>query len=168
MDIKLMTRVLFLSLLPAGLMVFFISAVFHEVLPCTLPGVQPYHTTPSHAAPTPAPDPAGLMVFFISAVFHEVLVGVPLHMLRLWAFWGLMAQVPLMIITEWLKARFQSDRVGNIIFWVSFCFVGQPLAMILVRGWMGGRVRVGHAGQGEEGVGLRRAAVCKWPYSRGS
>lgn len=33
------------------------------------------------------------MVFFISAVFHEVLVGVPLHMLRLWAFWGLMAQV---------------------------------------------------------------------------
>lgn len=33
------------------------------------------------------------MVFFISAVFHEVLVGVPLHMLRLWAFWGLMMQV---------------------------------------------------------------------------
>ena len=33
------------------------------------------------------------MVFFISAIFHEVLVGVPLHMLRLWAFWGLMLQV---------------------------------------------------------------------------
>ena len=33
------------------------------------------------------------MVFFISAGFHEVLVGVPLHMLRLWAFWGLMLQV---------------------------------------------------------------------------
>ncbi|EFN50697.1 hypothetical protein CHLNCDRAFT_28812 [Chlorella variabilis] len=74
---------------------------------------------------------AGLMVFFVSAVFHEVLVGVPLHMLRLWAFWGLMMQVPLMIVTEWLKGRLRSDRVGNIIFWVSFCFVGQPLAMIL-------------------------------------
>lgn len=74
---------------------------------------------------------AGLAVFFISAVFHEVLVGVPLHMLRLWAFWGLMAQVPLMMVTEWLKSRFQSDRAGNIVFWVSFCFVGQPLAMIL-------------------------------------
>lgn len=36
-----------------------------------------------------------------------------------------------MIVTEWLKGRSQSDRVGNIIFWVSFCFVGQPLAMIL-------------------------------------
>ncbi|PSC71143.1 Diacylglycerol O-acyltransferase 1 [Micractinium conductrix] len=74
---------------------------------------------------------AGLAVFFISAVFHEILVGVPLHMLRLWAFWGLMAQVPLMIITEWLKARLRSDRAGNVVFWVSFCFVGQPLAMIL-------------------------------------
>lgn len=36
-----------------------------------------------------------------------------------------------MIVTEWLKGRLRSDRVGNIIFWVSFCFVGQPLAMIL-------------------------------------
>ena len=41
---------------------------------------------------TPLGPPAGLAVFFISAVFHEILVGVPLHMLRLWAFWGLMAQ----------------------------------------------------------------------------
>ncbi len=41
----------------------------------------------------PSLQPPGLMVFFISAVFHEVLVGVPLHMLRLWAFWGLMLQV---------------------------------------------------------------------------
>lgn len=140
------------------------------------------------------------MVFFISAIFHEVLVGVPLHMLRLWAFWGLMlqvrgrgvpgqrervllllgqehgrclggllaaqrvceqygragiagaapsngspglalgqpdtvsfasthgspacctrptTQVPLMILSEGLKARFKSDRVGNVVFWVS-------------------------------------------------
>jgi diacylglycerol O-acyltransferase-1 len=74
---------------------------------------------------------AGLTVFFVSAVFHEVLVGVPLHMLRLWAFWGLMAQVPLMVVTEWLKNALRSDRVGNVVFWVSFVVVGQPLAMIL-------------------------------------
>jgi diacylglycerol O-acyltransferase-1 len=58
-------------------------------------------------------------------------VGVPLHMLRLWAFWGLMAQVPLMVVTEWLKNALRSDRVGNVVFWVSFVVVGQPLAMIL-------------------------------------
>lgn len=74
---------------------------------------------------------AGVIVFFISAVFHEVLVGVPLHMLRGWAFWGLMAQVPLMWVTELLKRRFDNDQVGNAIFWVSFCFFGQPIAELL-------------------------------------
>lgn len=32
-------------------------------------------------------------MFFVSAVGHEVVVGVPLHMLRGWAFWGIMLQV---------------------------------------------------------------------------
>ena len=74
---------------------------------------------------------AGMIVFFVSAVFHELLVGVPLHMLRGWAFWGIMAQVPLMWVTEVLKNKFKNDRLGNVIFWVSFCFLGQPLAEIL-------------------------------------
>ncbi len=74
---------------------------------------------------------AGVIVFFVSAVFHELLVGVPLHMLRGWAFWGIMGQVPMMWLTEMLKNKFQNDRVGNVIFWVSFCFLGQPLAEIL-------------------------------------
>lgn len=74
---------------------------------------------------------AGILVFFVSAVFHEVLVGVPLHMLRMWSFWGIMFQVPLMAITEQLKRRLRSDRIGNIIFWVSFCFLGQPVAQIM-------------------------------------
>lgn len=74
---------------------------------------------------------AGVLVFFISAIFHEVLVAVPLHMLRGWAFWGLMLQVPLMWVTEQLKRHFQSDRIGNAIFWISFCFLGQPIAEIL-------------------------------------
>ena len=74
---------------------------------------------------------AGVIVFFVSAVFHELLVGVPLHMLRGWAFWGIMTQVPLMWVTEVLKNKFNNDRVGNVIFWVSFCFLGQPLAEIL-------------------------------------
>lgn len=34
-----------------------------------------------------------VLVFFVSAVGHEVVVGVPLHMLRGWAFWGIMMQV---------------------------------------------------------------------------
>jgi hypothetical protein len=34
-----------------------------------------------------------VLVFFVSAVAHEVAVGIPLHMLRGWAFWGIMFQV---------------------------------------------------------------------------
>lgn len=76
-------------------------------------------TCPPPSLPTPPHHlPPGLIVFFVSAVFHEVLVGVPMHMVRLWAFWGLMAQIPLMIVSEWLKARFRSDRIGNVVFWV--------------------------------------------------
>ena len=74
---------------------------------------------------------AGVISFFVSAIFHELLVGVPLHMLRGWAFWGIMLQVPLIWLTEILKKRSGSDEVGNAIFWISFCFLGQPLAEIL-------------------------------------
>jgi hypothetical protein len=34
-----------------------------------------------------------LFVFLVSAVMHELAVGVPLRMLRGWAFWGMMLQV---------------------------------------------------------------------------
>lgn len=36
-----------------------------------------------------------------------------------------------MLITEKLKQKFDSERIGNIIFWISFCFLGQPLSIML-------------------------------------
>jgi len=72
-----------------------------------------------------------LMVFFISAFFHELLVGVPLQMLRAWAFMGMMGQVPLIAITNLLKRKLKSDLIGNVIFWMSFCILGQPTAVLL-------------------------------------
>jgi diacylglycerol O-acyltransferase-1 len=33
-----------------------------------------------------------VLVFFVSAVFHELVLGVPLHMVRFWAFTGIMLQ----------------------------------------------------------------------------
>jgi diacylglycerol O-acyltransferase-1 len=41
------------------------------------------------------------------------------------------AQVPLLYATAWLKKRLKSDQVGNLIFWVTFCIVGQPTSLIL-------------------------------------
>ena len=40
-------------------------------------------------------------------------------------------QVPLIWVTEVLKKKVGNDHLGNMIFWISFCFVGQPIAIIL-------------------------------------
>ena len=46
---------------------------------------------------------------------------------------GMMFQIPLILLTDWLqKLRGISGKVaGNVIFWISFCLVGQPLAALL-------------------------------------
>lgn len=49
------------------------------------------------------------------------------------AFAGMMFQLPLIFLTDalmsikWLQGR----TIGNVIFWISFVLVGQPLAALL-------------------------------------
>lgn len=74
---------------------------------------------------------ASVIVFFVSAVMHEIMFSVPLHMIRFHSFIGMMAQIPLSAITKYLYKRLPGTSIGNIIFWVSFCLVGQPTAMLL-------------------------------------
>lgn len=52
-----------------------------------------------------------ILVFFVSAIGHEVVVGVPLHMMRGWAFLGIMLQVR----QEWegRQAMLQKQSVGE-------------------------------------------------------
>ncbi|KAG2493012.1 hypothetical protein HYH03_008675 [Edaphochlamys debaryana] len=69
--------------------------------------------------------------FFVSAVFHELILGVPLHLVRLWAFCGIMLQVPLIMLTEKLRQRLRRDELGNYVFWITFCVVGQPVCVLL-------------------------------------
>lgn len=45
-----------------------------------------------------------------------------------------------MIVSEWLKARFRSDRIGNVVFWVRWVRAGAG------RGWELRRVLVSWAG----------------------
>uniref|UniRef100_A0AAY4BKW4 O-acyltransferase n=1 Tax=Denticeps clupeoides TaxID=299321 RepID=A0AAY4BKW4_9TELE len=65
-------------------------------------------------------------VFLLSAFFHEYLVSVPLRMFRLWAFMGMMAQLPL----AWLVARFLRGNYGNAAVWMSL-IIGQPIAVMM-------------------------------------
>lgn len=74
---------------------------------------------------------ATMVVFLLSAVIHELLVSVPFHMVRPWSFIGMMMQVPLVGITKYLSRRNPGSSIGNIIFWISFCVVGQPMAVLL-------------------------------------
>lgn len=74
---------------------------------------------------------ATFLVFFFSAVVHELLVSIPFHMLRPWLFWGMMGQFPLIFISKWFYRQFPGSSIGNIIFWLSFCVVGQPMAIMM-------------------------------------
>ncbi|KAI9378263.1 hypothetical protein POPTR_018G066100v4 [Populus trichocarpa] len=72
-----------------------------------------------------------LIAFFVSAVFHELCIAVPCHMFKLWAFIGIMFQVPLVVITKFLQNKFKSSMVGNMIFWLFFSILGQPMCVLL-------------------------------------
>eukprot|EP00249_Psilotum_nudum_P013156 c24184_g1_i1 orf=196-1641(+) len=74
---------------------------------------------------------AVVICFVFSGAVHEVCVGVPCHILRCWAFLGIMFQLPLVVLTKYVQKRFQSSVVGNMIFWFFFCIVGQPMCILL-------------------------------------
>jgi len=75
---------------------------------------------------------AGVMCFFISAVFHELVIAVPFNMWKFWAFFGMMGQLPLII----LSGRYLKDhQAGNVLFWFSIV-LGQPfLVLMIYRDW---------------------------------
>lgn len=72
-----------------------------------------------------------IIVFFYSAVMHEYVISIPFHMIRPWAFLGMMGQIPLVAITKYVDKLKPGSSIGNMIFWLSFCIVGQPMAMLM-------------------------------------
>ncbi|XP_020225855.1 diacylglycerol O-acyltransferase 1A isoform X3 [Cajanus cajan] len=72
-----------------------------------------------------------LIAFLVSALFHELCIAVPCHIFKLWAFGGIMFQVPLVLITNYLQNKFRNSMVGNMIFWFIFCILGQPMCVLL-------------------------------------
>ncbi|XP_065065126.1 diacylglycerol O-acyltransferase 1-like [Rhopilema esculentum] len=69
---------------------------------------------------------ASLTVFLLSAVFHELLVSVPLGMMKIWAFTGMIMQVPYAVFVS----KFLSGNYGNIAVWISL-ILGQPVAILM-------------------------------------
>ncbi|KAI4486212.1 hypothetical protein M0802_012467 [Mischocyttarus mexicanus] len=55
---------------------------------------------------------ASITVFFISAFFHEYLVSVPLRTFKIWAFLGMMGQIPLSSLSKLVEKTFR-PKVGQ-------------------------------------------------------
>ena len=73
---------------------------------------------------------ANLLVFTFSAVFHEYLISVPMKMLRFYAFSGMIAQIPLAIISGLINKITGRSNFGNMIVWLSL-ICGQPVACLM-------------------------------------
>ncbi|XP_026681463.1 diacylglycerol O-acyltransferase 1-like [Diaphorina citri] len=72
---------------------------------------------------------ASSLVFFISAFMHEYLVSVPLRTYKIWAFMGMMGQIPLSMLSRHVEKKY-GPRWGNIIVWSSL-ILGQPLCIMM-------------------------------------
>ncbi|XP_058802652.1 diacylglycerol O-acyltransferase 1 isoform X1 [Phymastichus coffea] len=72
---------------------------------------------------------ASVTVFFISAFFHEYLVSVPLKTFKIWAFMGMMGQIPLSVLSKHVERNWGA-RWGNIVVWASL-IIGQPLCIMM-------------------------------------
>ncbi|CAH1105668.1 unnamed protein product [Psylliodes chrysocephalus] len=72
---------------------------------------------------------ASVAVFFISAFFHEYMVSVPLKTYKIWAFGGMMAQIPLSYFSKVVEKAY-GQRFGNLVFWSSI-ILGQPLCIMM-------------------------------------
>ena len=74
---------------------------------------------------------AQLISFLLSAIAHELLVAVPLHTVKLYAFFGMLAQVPLIYLTRWIVRKYKQPVWSNCVFWFVFLVFGQPLLILL-------------------------------------
>ena len=73
------------------------------------------------------------MVFFTSALAHEYLVNVPLGVTSYYAFLAMMMQAPVIILEKKLSKvlMLQNSELGNVSFWLFFCFLGQPTCLFI-------------------------------------
>jgi hypothetical protein len=74
---------------------------------------------------------ATFLVFFFSAAMHELIIALPFRYIAFHAFVGMMFQAPLIFITKYVDRKLNNAVLGNIIFWLVFCVLGQPMGVIL-------------------------------------
>ncbi|KAK4483669.1 hypothetical protein RD792_010870 [Penstemon davidsonii] len=61
-----------------------------------------------------------LIAFLVSAIFHELCIAIPFHIFKFWACIGIMFQVPLVIMTNYLQDKFNNSMVGFLTSYINF------------------------------------------------
>jgi diacylglycerol O-acyltransferase-1 len=70
---------------------------------------------------------ATTIVFTFSALLHEVVISVPFRHVSLHAFFGMLAQAPLIAASRALDRTFENAFLGNVVFWCLFCVIGKTV-----------------------------------------
>ncbi|EAR94647.2 membrane bound O-acyltransferase, MBOAT protein (macronuclear) [Tetrahymena thermophila SB210] len=76
---------------------------------------------------------SNLLVFTLSAFLHEWIVSGALNVVTYHSFLAMWLQAPIIIIQRRLNKmlKLENSQLGNVAFWISFCFIGQPAALFL-------------------------------------
>ncbi|KCZ82100.1 hypothetical protein H312_00374 [Anncaliia algerae PRA339] len=73
---------------------------------------------------------ACFMCFFVSGILHEYAISISSKYLQFYTFLGFMSQLVLMETTDRISLYF--PKVGNYLFWMMFCVIGQPICIWLI------------------------------------
>lgn len=69
------------------------------------------------------------LTLFFPSFFEIKQVSVPLKTFKIWAFIGMMGQIPLSHFSRYMEKRF-GERWGNMVVWASI-ILGQPLCIMM-------------------------------------
>jgi diacylglycerol O-acyltransferase 1 len=67
----------------------------------------------------------------LSAIAHEYLISGACRILTYWAFIAMMFQIPMVAVMDIFRKQLEKSQIGNVVFWVSFCIIGQPVAVLI-------------------------------------
>lgn len=74
---------------------------------------------------------ATLLVFLVSALLHEYAIIGIFKVVSGVGFFGIICQLPIIIFQDNFKSAL-SGLTGNVIFWATFCVIGQPFAAVFI------------------------------------
>lgn len=73
---------------------------------------------------------SSFLCFLFSGIVHEYVISMSLKCFNGWFFVAMIMQIPLHYTTMFFKR--QCPKFANHFFWITFCFIGQPMLTFLI------------------------------------